>query len=305
MSHSRLSVLVLPGGNRHMAEKAASQPAAEVVLDLEDAVAEEPGEKARARAQLLENLRELDFGGRAVAVRINQLDGPYALRDVMGLVAEVGERISCLVVPKVNSPSQVVFLDRLLSALEAERPARQRIGLELQIEDPAGLEAVSEIAAASARTEALIFGPGDFSAAMGMPQLTIGDGTAGYPGDLWHYVLVRIAVAAKARGLQAIDGPCSDIGDVAGLERSSERAAALGYDGKWAIHPSQLETVNRAFTPNAGQVRRAKEILALLDQRGGASRMGQEMVDEAHGRMAREVLLRAGLEAPDGASHER
>jgi citrate lyase beta subunit len=167
------------------------------------------------------------------------------------------------------------------------------------------LEAVSEIAAASARTEALIFGPGDFSAAMGMPQLTIGDETAGYPGDVWHYVLVRIAVAAKARGLQAIDGPCSDIGDVAGLERSSERAAALGYDGKWAIHPSQLETVNRAFTPNAGQVRRAKEILALLDQRGGASRMGQEMVDEAHGRMAREVLLRAGLEAPDGAPHER
>jgi citrate lyase subunit beta/citryl-CoA lyase len=292
-------VLVLPGGNRRMAEKAASLPVAEVVLDLEDAVAGAPGEKARARAQLAENLRELDFGGRTVAVRINQVNGPYAFRDVVALVPDVGERISCLVVPKVASPSQVVFLDHLLSALEAERPGQHRIGLELQIEDPGGLEAVSEIAAASGRTEALIFGLTDFSAAMGMPQLTIGDEAAKYPGDLWLYVLFRIAVAAKARGLQAIDGPCSDIGDAAGLERSSVRAAALGYDGKWAIHPSQLETVNRAFTPSADHVRRAEQILAALSQRGGASRMGEEMVDEAHGRMARAVLLRARRQASD------
>ncbi len=282
-----------------MAQKATTLDAAEVILDLEDAVPDDPSEKERARGLLVESLRELDFGGRTVAVRINGVRSSHAVRDVLALVPAVADRISCLVVPKVSSAAQVNFIDHLLSALEAEGPVSRPLGIELQIEDPRGLESVAEIAAASPRTEALIFGPGDFAAAMGMPQLTIGQETAAYPGDIWHYALFRIAVAAKAHGLQAIDGPCSDIADSALLERSSQRAAQLGYDGKWVIHPSQLEAVNRAFTPDAEQIRRAEQILAALNDRGGASRMGEEMVDEAHGRMAREVLLRAQRLVPE------
>jgi citrate lyase subunit beta/citryl-CoA lyase len=282
-----------------MAQKATTLDAAEVILDLEDAVPDDPAEKERARGLLVESLRELDFGGRTVAVRINGVGSSHAVRDVLALVPAVADRISCLVVPKVSSAAQVNFIDHLLSALEAEGPVSRPLGIELQIEDPSGLESVAEIAAASPRTEALIFGPGDFAAAMGMPQLTIGQETAAYPGDIWHYALFRIAVAAKAHGLQAIDGPCSDIADSALLERSSQRAAQLGYDGKWVIHPSQLEAVNRAFTPDAEQIRRAEQILAALNDRGGASRMGEEMVDEAHGRMAREVLLRAQRPVPE------
>ncbi|HVB53710.1 MAG TPA: CoA ester lyase [Candidatus Acidoferrales bacterium] len=293
MNRSRRSVLVLPGSSRRMAEKATTLDAAEVVLDLEDAVPSDPVEKERARGLLVETLQELDFGGRTVAVRINRVRGPHAVPDLVALVPRVADRISCLVVPKVSSVGEVAFIDHLLTGLEAAGEVSRPLGLELQIEDPAGLESVGQIAAASSRTEALIFGPGDFAAAMGMPQLTIGQDTAGYPGDIWHYALFRIAVAAKAHGLQAIDGPCSDIADLALLERSSLKASQLGYDGKWVIHPSQLATVNRAFTPDAEQILRAEQILAALDDRGGASRMGEEMVDEAHGRMAREVLLRA------------
>jgi citrate lyase subunit beta / citryl-CoA lyase len=282
-----------------MAEKATTLNAAEVVLDLEDAVPNIPAEKENARRLLVATLQELDFGHRTVSVRINGIQGAHALRDVLALVPAVADRISCLVVPKVASPSQVSFVDQLLSGLEAEAGISKPLGLELQIEDPKGLETVPEIAGASARTEALIFGPGDFAAAMGMPQLAIGQETANYPGDIWHYALFRIAVAARANGLQAIDGPVSDIDDITLLERASRRAVQLGYEGKWVVHPAQLDTVNRAFTPGPEQIQRAEEILAALNERGGASRMGGEMVDEAHGRMAREVLLRAERQMPD------
>ncbi len=280
-----------------MAEKAATLDAAEVILDLEDAVPNDPAEKRRAREQVVKSVKELDFGGRTVSVRINGVGGRYALWDVLALVPEVAGKIACLVVPKISSVSEVAFVDHLLTALEDEQRATPPIGLELQIEDPVGLEVVTEIAAASPRTEALIFGPIDFSAAMGMPDPTGGQESATYPGDVWHYALFRVAVAAKARGLQVIDGPFTEIGNLELLERSAQKSAQLGYDGKWVIHPSQLETVNRAFTPNAEQVRRAEEILATLEARGGASRLGGEMVDEAHGRVAREVLLRAGRSA--------
>lgn len=299
MNRSRRSVLVLPGNNRRMAEKATTLSASEVVLDLEDAVPNSPAEKESARRLLVAALQELDFGQRTVAVRINGIPGPHALRDVVALVPAVADRISCLVVPKVSSPSDVFFLDHLLIGLEAEAGISKPIGLELQIEDPRGLEAVSEIAGASPRTEALIFGPGDFAAAMGMPQLKIGQETSSYPGDIWHYALFRIAVAARSHGLQAVDGPVSDIDDLKLLERASRRAAQLGYEGKWVIHPNQLDIVNSAFTPGPEQVQRAEEILAALNHRGGASRLGSEMVDEAHGRMAREVLLRADRPVPD------
>ncbi|MGH7705210.1 MAG: HpcH/HpaI aldolase/citrate lyase family protein [Candidatus Dormibacteria bacterium] len=298
MNRCRRSVLVLPASSRRMAEKAATLDSDEVVLDLEDAIGEAPDQKLEARRILVETLQEVDFGEHTVAVRINRVGGSQALRDVEALVPLLAGSISCLVVPKVSSAGEVHFLDHLLAGLEAEGGVGSPIGLELQIEGPMALERVSEIAAASRRTEALIFGPGDFAAAMGMPQLAIGEETSEYPGDIWHYALFRIAVAARAHGLQVIDGPCSDIADLALLERSTRRAAQLGYDGKWVIHPSQLGTVNRILTPGRDQVRRAEEILSTLKRRGGASRLGAEMVDEAHRRMALEVLLRAGRALP-------
>ncbi|MGH7639891.1 MAG: HpcH/HpaI aldolase/citrate lyase family protein [Candidatus Dormibacteria bacterium] len=298
MIRSRRSVLLLPASSRHMAEKASTLDADEVVLDLEDAVAGDRAAKASAREQLVRSVRELDFHSRTLAVRINRVGGPYSLEDLECVWRQVGAKIATLVVPKVSSPAQVTFLDLLLQSLEAEVSNPPRLGLELQIEDPQGLEAVREIAGAASRTEALIFGPGDFAAAMGMPQLRIGAETA-YPGDIWHYPLFQILAAARAHGLQAIDGPCSDIADVGGLRASAARAAQLGYDGKWVIHPSQLEAVNQAFTPSPEQVSHAEAILGALDRKGGASRLGGEMVDEAHRRMAQAVLRRARGTAPE------
>ncbi len=273
-----------------MVARAATEPADEVILDLEDAVAADPEAKRRARSELVPLLESIDFGGRTVAVRINSVDGPLALQDLLELVPRVGPRISTLVVPKVSRPSQVGFLEHCLDALE---PAGSpRLGLEIQIEDPAGLEAVSELARCSPRLEALIFGPGDFAAAMGMPQTAIGAPVEDYPGDVWLLPLFRMAVAARARGLQAIDGPFSRLSDPEGLEAACRRAAALGLDGKWAIHPEQLETINRLLRPSASQVARARAVLAQVASLGGASRLGQEMVDEANRRMAEAVLAR-------------
>ncbi len=291
MTRLRRSVLICPGNNARMVAKAATLPADEVVLDLEDAVAADEDTHRRARVELASLLESIDFGARSVAVRINGVGGALALQDLLELVPRVGSRISSLVVPKVSHPSEVGFVEHCLDALE--QPGSPRLGLEIQIEDAAGLEAVSELAASSSRLQALIFGPGDFAASMGMPQVAIGTPAEGYPGDVWHYPLFRIAVAARARGLQVIDGPYALLGDPSGLESACRRAAALGVDGKWAIHPDQLATINSAFTPSPAQVARARDVLGALGARGGASRLGQEMVDEANRRMAEMVLARS------------
>ncbi|MHB8333235.1 MAG: HpcH/HpaI aldolase/citrate lyase family protein [Candidatus Dormibacteria bacterium] len=290
MTRARRSVLICPGGNPRMVAKAATLPADEVILDLEDAVAS--GEKAQARMELAGLVETLDFGTRTLAVRVNRVGTPEGLRDLLELVVRIGARLDCVVVPKVASLTEVGFVDHCLSSLEAEVGLERRIGIELQIEDPAGLEAASDLAASSTRLEALIFGPGDFAAAMGMPQLTIGGAAQDYPGDIWHYPLYRIAVAARARGLQVIDGPYSQITDPDGLERACRRGAALGLDGKWAIHPSQLEVVNRIFTPSAAQLERASAVLQRVSAEGGASGFDGEMVDEATRRMAEAILAR-------------
>ncbi|MGH7611059.1 MAG: HpcH/HpaI aldolase/citrate lyase family protein [Candidatus Dormibacteria bacterium] len=292
MSRLRRAVLILPGGNRHMAEKAAGLPADQVILDLEDAVPPVASEKVAARAQVLRVLQEVDFGERLVSVRANPVGSELGRADLRAL-AGAGASLGSVVLPKVESAEEVSLAASLLPGPGGATAP----GLEAQIESPAGLEAVAEIAAATPRLEALIFGPGDFAAAMGMPQLVIGAGAVDYPGDLWHYARFRIAVAARARGLQVIDGPCSDIADLAGLERSARSAAALGLDGMWAIHPSQLATIRRAFTPGPEQVERARQVLAALEARGGAARLEGEMIDEAHRRMAQAVLARAGEES--------
>ena len=296
MIRPRRSILVCPGNNARMVAKAAGAAADEVVLDLEDAVPADESMRRRARLELAALLESLDFGARSVAVRINAVRGPSALQDLLELVPRVGGRLSTLVIPKVSHPSEVGFVEHCLDALEP--PGSPRLGLEIQIEDAVGLEAVSALASSSPRLEALVFGPGDFAASMGMPLTAIGAASEGYPGDVWHFPLFRIAVAARAAGLQVIDGPYAVLTDPSGLESACRRAAALGVDGKWAIHPDQLAAINSAFTPSPAEVARAHEVLAALSAQGGASRLGQEMVDEANRRMAETVLARSrGREA--------
>jgi citrate lyase subunit beta / citryl-CoA lyase len=286
----------VPGSNARMHARAATLDADHVLLDLEDATA--PSEKVGARAIVVESLRSLDFGKKAVAVRVNGVDTGWCYRDVVEVVEPAGDRIDTLILPKVDSAADVFFLDRLLAQIERARdwPVR-RIGIEVLIESASGLQRVDEIAGSSPRLEALIFGPGDLSASLGLGQLTIGTPDHEYGGDVWHYASMRLLVAARANGLLAIDGPYAAFADVAGLERSARRSAALGFDGKWVIHPSQIETVNRLYSPDAATFARAEGILAAYRQATegegrGAVRFEGEMIDEATRKMAESVSRR-------------
>jgi citrate lyase subunit beta/citryl-CoA lyase len=286
-----------------MQAKAATLDADLVLLDLEDATA--PSEKVGARATVVESLRTLDFGHRAVAVRVNGADTAWCYRDVVEVVEGAGDRIDTVILPKAESPADVTFLDRLLGQIELARgwPVG-RIGVEVLIESASGLQRVNEIATSSPRLEALIFGPGDLSASLGLGQLTIGTPDSDYAGDLWHYGLMRLLVAARVNGLLAIDGPYAAFADTAGLERSARRTAVLGFDGKWVIHPSQIATVNRVYSPDPATYARAEGILAAYRQATegegrGAVRFEGEMIDEATRKMAESIARRGrwlGLE---------
>jgi citrate lyase subunit beta/citryl-CoA lyase len=282
-----------------MQAKAVTLDADQVLFDLEDATA--PSEKVGARAVIVESLRLLDFGRRVVSVRVNGADTEWCYRDVVDVVEQAGDRIDTLILPKVESAVDVQFLDRLLAQIEMARGGTVgRIGIEVLIESAAGLQQADAIAAASPRLEALIFGPGDLSASLGLGQLTIGTLDSGYAGDIWHYALMRLLVAARVNGLLAIDGPFAAFADLEGLERSAQRTAALGFDGKWVIHPSQIEGVNRAYSPDPATYARAEGILeayrqATEGERLGAVRYEGEMIDEATRKMAESVARRGRL----------
>ena len=290
------SCLSVPGSTARMQAKAATLDADQVLLDLEDATA--PSEKAGARAVIVESLRTLDFGRRAVAVRVNGVETPWCYRDVVDVVEAAGDRLDALILPKVESAADVLFLDRLLGQIESARgwPVG-RLGIEVLIESAAGLQRVDEIAAASARLQALIFGPGDLSASLGLDQLTIGTLAGAYAGDIWHYALMRLVVAARANGLLAIDGPYAAFADLDGLAHSARKTAALGFDGKWVIHPSQIGIVNQVYSPDPAIYARAEGILAAYraateDAGRGAVRFEGEMIDEATRKMAEAVARR-------------
>jgi citrate lyase subunit beta/citryl-CoA lyase len=291
------SCLSVPGSSARMQAKAVTLAADQVLFDLEDATA--PSEKVGARQVIVDSLRALDFGQRAVAVRVNGVDTQWCYRDVVDVVEPAGDRIDALILPKAESAADVHFVDRLLSQIELARGWQAgRIGLEVLIESSHGLQQVDAIAAASPRVRALIFGPGDLSASLGLGQLTIGmHDDSGYTADIWHYALMRLLVAARVNGLLAIDGPFAAFGDLEGLERSARRTAALGFDGKWVIHPSQIETVNRAYSPDTATYARAEGILAAYRQATegegrGAVRFEGEMIDEATRKMAEAVAQR-------------
>jgi len=288
-----------------MAEKAQKLAVDEVFLDLEDAVA--PDAKDSARTLVVDALRTGDWTGKTVAVRVNDWSTTWTHRDVIDIVGAVGDRVDVLVLPKVESARDVAALDLLLGQVERASGLREGgIGLELQIESARGLLDVEAIAAASSRTEALVYGPADFMASLNMRGLVVGEQPPGYDGgDAYHYVLMRILVTARALGLQAIDGPYLQVRDVDGFRRSAARSAALGYDGKWVLHPDQVEAGNHAFTPSQEDYERAEEILSAYEHatseaggRRGAVMLGDEMIDEASRKMALVVATKgraAGL----------
>ena len=240
-----------------------------------------------------------DWGGRAPAVRVNDASTPWAHRDVIDVVSAAG-RLDVIVLPKVSSPDHVVWLDLLLGQVEREADALPAsTGIEAQIEDAwAGLAAVNAIAAASPRLEALVFGPADFMASVGIRSLDVGGQPAGdVGGDVYHYALMRILIAARARGLQAIDGPYLKVRDADGFRRSAASAAALGYDGKWLLHPDQIDAANEVFAPSAADFERASRIVeayahATGVQARGAVMFGDEMIDEASHKMAQAIVAR-------------
>jgi citrate lyase subunit beta / citryl-CoA lyase len=300
-SRPRRTTLAVPGSSPRFLEKARGLPADEVFLDLEDAVA--PSAKAGARPQVARALRA-DWGTKIRAVRINDASTGWAYRDVVEIVEQAGEHLDAIVLPKVNGPRDIGWLDLLLSQIElATGLPAGKIAIEAQIEDAAGLAAVDQIAAASPRLESLVFGPADFMASLGMRSLTVGAQPAGYAGgDAFHYAHLRILVAARANGLQAIDGPFAAIGDLDGLQRSAASVAAIGYDGKWVIHPGQIDTVNAEFSPSQADYDRAELLLeayAYYEGKGlGAARLDGEMIDEASRKMALVAVARgraAGL----------
>ena len=287
---ARRTCLAVPASSPRFLAKARGLAADEVFLDLEDAVA--PAAKEDARLAAAAALAEGGWDGKVMAVRVNDAGTPWAYRDVIAVVEGAGAALDVIILPKVSEPGHVVWLDLLLGQLEqAAGLAAGRIGIEAQIEDAAGLAAVDEIAAASPRLQALVFGPADFMASLGMRSLQVGAQPAGYEGDAYHYPLMRMLVAARAHGLAAMDGPYLAIGDTGGLRRAAASTAALGYDGKWVLHPGQVDAVNEAFSPGQEEYDRAELILAAYEyyttvQRRGAAMLGGEMIDEASRKMA-------------------
>ena len=295
------SMLFVPASRPDMIDKAVARPGADAIcLDLEDSVS--AGEKAAGRANVVRALQQHDFGRRLRLVRINGLDTPFAYRDVIDVVEAAGDRLDLLMVPKVGSPSDVAFVDTLLTQIEAHRGFSRRIGIEAQIENARGFLYAREIAGASPRLDALIFGPGDYAASMQMPSSGVGEfdeHDAIYPGHRWHAVMHAVVASARANGLRCMDGPYASFKDAAGFERSCRMARAMGFDGKQCIHPSQLAMANAVFAPSDDDVAKAAGVVQAYDAAAaggqGAAAHGAQMIDMASIRMARTVLERKKL----------
>ena len=296
------SMLYVPASRPNMIEKAAASDADAVCIDLEDAVTVD--EKPASRANVVRAFRELDFGRKLKAFRINGLDTPFAYRDLIEVVEEVGDRIDVVMMPKAHLPQDVRFVCMLLTQIEHARGFTRQIGLEVQIESAKGFLWVREIAEASPRLQALIFGPGDYSATMRMPVANIGELDENdhlYPGHRWHAVMHAVVAAARANGLRAIDGPYAGYRDTSGLERSSRIARVMGFDGKQCIHPSQLSVVNEIFSPSAEEVTRAKAVVDAYEEAAKAGRgaVGKDgkMIDYANIRMAKALLKKVEVQS--------
>ena len=306
---SRRSNLAVPGSSPKMIDKARTLPADQVFLDLEDACA--PLAKPSARKTIVAALNEGGWEGKVRVVRVNDWTTQWTYRDVVEVVEGAGANLDCIMLPKVASAEQVVALDLLITQIETTMgyPVG-RIGIEAQIENAQGLIAVDAIAKASPRVETIIFGPADLMASIAMKSLVVGEQPPGYDvGDAYHHILMSILLAARANGKQAIDGPYLAIRDLEGFRRVAGRSAALGFDGKWALHPGQVEPANELFSPRQEDYDRAENILDayawFTSEAGGArgaAMLGDEMIDEASRKMALVVAGKgraAGLSRTD------
>lgn len=303
------SELAVPGSNPRMLEKAPHAGADVVFLDLEDAVA--PDDKEQARRNVIEALNTYDWSRCSVSVRINGLDTHYCYRDIVEVVEQAGDRLDTILIPKVNGPEDVYFVATLLSQIEAAKGLKP-INLHALIETAAGMDNVREIArACPQRLEALVFGVADYAASIQARTTNIGGANPDYAvltdpfedghrerhwGDQWHFAIARMVVACRANGLRPIDGPYGDISDPDGYVAAAKRAAALGCEGKWAIHPSQIELANQVFTPSEQEVTKARRILAAMEEAAregkGAVSLDGRLIDAASIRMAENLIAK-------------
>ncbi len=288
------SELAVPGSNPALFEKALNSAVDYVFLDLEDAVA--PGDKEQARINVIQALRDLDWrgAGKTISVRINGLDTHYMYRDVVDLMEQAGDRLDTILIPKVGVPADVYMVEAMVNQVEQGKGFETRVGLEALIETALGMANVEAIAAYGGRLEALHFGVADYAASNRARTVNIGGLNPDYPGDQWHFALSRMTVACRAYGLRAIDGPFGDFKDPDGYRAAARRAAALGIEGKWAIHPSQIELANEIFSPPEAEVDRARRILKELEiaaaEGRGAAAVDGKMIDAASARMAENVV---------------
>ena len=304
------SELAVPGSQVAMFEKAANSSVDIVFLDLEDAVA--PDEKVQARKNIIEALNDIDWGTKAVSVRINGLDTHYMYRDVVDVVEQAGQHLDLIMIPKVGTAADVYAIDMLVTQIETAKGYSKRIGFEHIIETALGMQNISDIAAASKRNESLHFGVADYAASTRARTTVIGgvnrdysvltdavdgEGRETHWADMWHYALARLVVACRANGLRPIDGPFGDFKDPDGYIAAAKRAAVLGCEGKWAIHPSQIALANEVMSPSEAEITQAKRILAAMaeaEREGkGAVSLDGRLIDYASIRQAEVLMAKA------------
>ncbi len=298
--HVQRCELAVPGSNPSMFEKALKSGADFIFLDLEDAVA--PDDKLQARKNVIEAINDLDWEahGITVSVRINGLDTQYMVRDVVNLVEQCGNKLKTILIPKVGVYADVYMVEAMLNQLEMQQGLKNHIGIEALIETALGMANVNDIAkqgALGGRLEALHFGVADYAASNRARTTNIGGLNPDYPGDQWHFAISQMTVACRAYGLRPIDGPFGDIKDPDGYKDAARRAAALGCEGKWAIHPSQVTLANEIFTPTEAEIQKAQRILEALKEAAaqgkGAAALDGRLIDAASERMASTLVKTA------------
>ena len=311
------SELAVPGSNPKMFEKAAATNVDVIFLDLEDAVA--PDEKEQARKNVIAALNEIDWRGKTMSVRINGLDTHYMYRDVVDVVEQAGEKLDLIMIPKAGTAGDIYAVDMLVTQIEMAKKHKKRIGFEMIIETALGMQNVHEIAAASKRNESLHFGVADYAASTKAKTTNIGGPNPNYHvltdkdekgnrevhwGDMWHYAIARMVVAARANGLRPIDGPFGDFNDPDGFTAQANRAATLGCEGKWAIHPSQIDLANTVMSPSEAEVTKAKRILEAMAEAQkagkGAVTLDGRLIDAASIKQAEVMVKKAELIASRG-----
>ena len=293
-SRLQRSELAVPGSSPQMFEKALNSNADYIFLDLEDAVS--PNDKISARENVITALNEINWRekGKTISVRINGLDTHYMYRDIIDIMEQAGDKVDTILIPKVGTNSDVYMVDCLLTQVEIQKKLTNRIGIECLIETALGMSNIKEIATSSNRLEALHFGVADYAASLRARTVIIGGLNPDYPGDQWHHGLSQLVMTCRAYGLRAIDGPFGDFKDSEAYIASAKRAAAIGIEGKWAIHPSQIDLANDVFSPPETEVNRAKRILEELDKAAkegkGAAQLDGRMIDAASARMAENIV---------------